>query len=84
MAKQKTSRRKERAQKILLHFADLERAGETAESGMFVDKKDAQVIYHALKAYKPLADEEVLHDTLLETFEELLVVDFGEKPTRMN
>jgi hypothetical protein len=54
------------------------------ESGMFVDKQDAQVIYHALKAYTPPADEAVVHDTLLETFEELLVVDFGENPTRMN
>jgi hypothetical protein len=35
------------------------------------------LIYNALKNYKPTGDEEVLYETLLEQFEELLVVDYG-------
>jgi hypothetical protein len=49
------------------------------ESGMFLEKEDVQLIYNALKHYKPTEDEEVLHGTLLESFEETLVVDYGVK-----
>ena len=37
-----------------------------------------QVIYNALKRYKPTKEEEQLRDIWLEEFEEMLVVDYGE------
>jgi hypothetical protein len=37
------------------------------------------LIYNALKHYKPTEDEEVLHSTLLESFEETLLVDYDVK-----
>src|SRR3954454_11835156 len=39
----------------------------------FLEKGDVQVIYNALCAYKPTEWEELLHSTLLEWFEEILV-----------
>ena len=52
---------------------------EDEESGMYLEKEDIQLIYNALKHYKPTEDEEVLHSTLLESFEETLVVDYDVK-----
>src|SRR5918997_720083 len=51
---------------------------EYGESGMLLEKEDVVLIYQALKAYTPTKEEEVLHSTLLESFEETLVVDYGE------
>jgi hypothetical protein len=51
---------------------------ERGETGMLLEKEDVRLIYNALKAYTPTKDEEVLHSTLLESFEETLVVDYGE------
>jgi hypothetical protein len=84
MAKRKTSRRKEGSKKTSLHFIDLEQAERKAGTVMLVEKEHLQLLYHALKTYKPPEDEKVQHMMLLETYEEILVVDYGEKPTRMN
>ena len=46
--------------------------------GMYLHKEDIRLIYNALKAYKPVGEENHLHGVLLEEFEELLVVDYGE------
>jgi hypothetical protein len=48
------------------------------EGGVFLDKEEIQIIYNALRSYKPTEDEEHLHSILLEEFEEILVVDYGE------
>jgi hypothetical protein len=50
---------------------------ENEEDGMYLDKEDVQLIYNALKHYKPTGDEDVLYETLFEQFEEMLVVDYG-------
>jgi hypothetical protein len=47
------------------------------EGGMYMEKEDVQLIYNALKNYKPTGTERALYDTWLEMFEETLVVDFG-------
>ena len=48
------------------------------EGGMFLDKESIQIIFNALRAYKPTEDEEHLLSVLLEEFEEILVVDYNE------
>jgi hypothetical protein len=48
------------------------------EGGMFLDKEEVQIIYNALREYKPTEKEEHLHSVLLEEFEEILVVDYNE------
>lgn len=58
---------------------DKEDSDDEDESGMYLEKEDIQLIYNALKHYKPTEDEDVLHSTLLESFEETLVVDYGVK-----
>ncbi len=50
---------------------------EENEGGMFLEKEDVQLIYNAIKHYKPDKEEEVLYSTLLESFEEILVVDYN-------
>jgi hypothetical protein len=52
---------------------------EDDESGMYFEKEDVQLIYNALKNYKPAVDEQALYETWLEMFEEMLVVDFKVK-----
>jgi hypothetical protein len=86
MAKQKKKKKakKENATKIIL-MAGEETAeeenldDEDEESGIYLDKEDVQLLYNALKNYKPTGDEDVLYDTLFEQFEEMLVVDYGVK-----
>ena len=51
---------------------------EEEESGMFLDKEDIQLIFNALSKYIPTEREGHLHGILLEEFEEILVVDYGE------
>jgi hypothetical protein len=58
-------------------FDDEEMDEETG--GMYLHKEDIRLIYNALKEYKPVGEENNLHGLLLEEFEELLVVDYGEK-----
>src|SRR5438067_13450682 len=47
--------------------------------GMYLHKEDIRLLYNALKAYKPVGEENNLHGILLEEFEELLAVEYGEK-----
>ena len=84
MPKQKTSGKGKGTKKTLLRFADLDRAEETAESGMFIEKEDLLILYHALDAYKPSEKEKQLHGILLEQFEEILISDFGGMPPQVN
>jgi hypothetical protein len=82
--KKKKKAKKENAIKVILS-TDEETAGEEEDidgdddydSGMYLEKEDVQLIYKALKEYKPVGEENNLHGVLLEEFEELLVVDFG-------
>jgi hypothetical protein len=51
---------------------------EDGERGVYLEKEDVQVIYNALKQYKPTtAKEEQLLDIWLEEFDMMLVVDYG-------
>ena len=53
---------------------------EEDESGIYLEKEDVKIIYNALKQYKPADDdEEVARSTLLESFEEMLVVEYRER-----
>jgi hypothetical protein len=54
------------------------------EGGMFLDKESIQLIFNALREYKPTEDEEHLHSVLLEEFEEILVVDYNEPYPEVN
>ena len=81
---EKKKAKKENATKVLLmtdeqtdEEEDLD--DEDEESGIHLEKEDVQLIYNALKHYKPTGDEDVLYETLLEQFEEMLVVDYGVK-----
>jgi hypothetical protein len=47
--------------------------------GIYWDKADMKLIYHALRHYKPTDEEKQLWDILCEEFEEILVCDYGEK-----
>ena len=58
---------------------DTEREEEFEESGMYVGKEDVLLIYNAMKHYKPPKEEEALYSTLLESFEEILVIDYNVK-----
>jgi hypothetical protein len=79
---QKKKKKKTNATKVILmpeedtvEEEDLD--DENEEDGMYLDKEDVQLIYNALKHYKPTGDEDVLYETLFEQFEEMLVVDYG-------
>ena len=80
--KKKKKAKKENATKIILP-TDEERDNEEDfdededESAIHLEKEDVLLIYNALKNYKPTGDEDLLYETLLEQFEEMLVVDFG-------
>jgi hypothetical protein len=52
---------------------------EFDEGGMFLDKESIQIIFNALREYKPTEDEEHLLSVLLEEVDEILVVDY-KKP----
>ena len=68
------------ATKVILAIDEdtAEEEGED-ESGMYFEKEDVQLIYNALKNYKPSMNEQALYYTWLEMFEETLVVDYGVK-----
>jgi len=81
--KKKEKAKKENAIKVIL-MTDKEKTEEEdledeEESGMYLEKEDMLLIYNSLKEYKPTEDEEVLHSTLFEEFEEILVVNYGVK-----
>jgi hypothetical protein len=84
MPQAKKHKKKTGKTKIILVPAD-ERASEEKgseeefdEGGMFLDKESIQIIFNALREYKPTEDEEHLLSVLLEEFEEILVVDYKE------
>jgi hypothetical protein len=53
---------------------------EDDAGGIYLEKEDVLVIYKALKHYKPgTDDEEMIHDMLVEQFEEILIVDYKVK-----
>jgi hypothetical protein len=67
--------------RLILPGAEMPELDEDAEEdagGMFLEKEDVRLLCNALRAYKPTQDEELLHSTLLEEFEEILVVDYDE------
>ena len=49
------------------------------DGGVFMEKEDVQLIYNALKKYKPTtAKEDQLRDIWLEEFDMMLVVNHGK------
>ena len=50
------------------------------QGAMVFEQEDIQLLYRALRAYQPTAEETQLHEILLEQFEEILAVDFLEVP----
>src|SRR5437763_11804988 len=49
------------------------------ESGVFMDKEDVELLYNALKSYKPTTGEEdQLRDIWLEQFDMILVANHGK------
>ena len=85
MAEKKKKKLKNKADKkqatkvILMTDENTNDEEEDDESGMYFEKEDVLLIYHALKNYKPTEKEEVLYETWLEMFEESLVTEFGVK-----
>ena len=54
-------------------------AWDEETGGIYLHKEDVRFIYNALQAYTPTGDEKNVHGVLMEEFEELLVVEYGEK-----
>jgi hypothetical protein len=84
MPQAKKHKKKTGKTKVILVQADdisseENREEEFDEGGMFLDKESIQIIFNALREYKPTEDEEHLHGILLEEFEEIRVVDY-KKP----
>jgi hypothetical protein len=82
--KKKKTKKKDGIKVILMNDVNTEEEedldeDDEEESGMYLDKEDVLLIYNALKEYKPTEDEEVLHSTLFEEFEEILVVNYSVK-----
>ncbi len=83
MPQAKKHKKKTGKTKVILVQADdissvENREEEFDEGGMFLDKESIQIIFNALREYKPTEDEEHLLSVLLEEFEEILVVDYKE------
>jgi hypothetical protein len=83
MPQAKKHKKKTGKTKVILVQADdisseENREEEFDEGGMFLDKESIQLIYNALREYKPTEKEEHLLSVLLEEFEEILVVDYKE------
>jgi hypothetical protein len=47
--------------------------------GIYLEKEDVKIIYNALKEYKPTQKERQRFELLVESFEEMLVIDYGVK-----
>jgi hypothetical protein len=84
-----TKHRKEREKNESMKIILTDTNGDTAEQeeedgdeemgGIFWDKADMKLLYHALMHYKPTEGEKQLREILCEEFEETLVCDYGEK-----
>jgi hypothetical protein len=58
---------------------DLDEDEEDA-GGIYLEKEDVLLLYKALKHYQPgTDDEEMIHEMLVEQFEEILIVDYKVK-----
>jgi hypothetical protein len=57
---------------------------EEVSGGIYLEKEDVQIIYNALREYKPTEQEEQLYELLFESFEEILVCDYGEPMPEVN
>jgi hypothetical protein len=51
---------------------------EEAQGGIFLTKDDIRLIYKALRYYSPTEKEAQLHGILVQSFEELLVIEYIE------
>jgi hypothetical protein len=51
---------------------------EESAGGILLEKEDVQLIYKALRSYTPTEKEEQLYDILVESFEELLAIEYIE------
>ena len=49
------------------------------ESGIYMEKEDVKIIYNALKQYSPAQKEKQRFALLVESFEEMLAIDYGVK-----
>ena len=52
--------------------------GKEAEGGILLETEDIQLIYKALRSYNPTEKEEQLYGILVESFEELLAIEYIE------
>jgi hypothetical protein len=83
--KNQKERERRKSMKIILTDIDedpteLEEEDDGGEmSGIYWDKADMKLLYHALMQYKPTGEEKQLWEILCEEFEEILVCDYGEK-----
>jgi hypothetical protein len=77
--KKKKKAKKENATKIIpmtgeeTDEEDIDEDDE--EGGIYMEKEDVKIIFHALKEYKPTQKEKQRFELLVEEFEEMLVVD---------
>jgi hypothetical protein len=55
-----------------------ESEGEEAAGGILFEKEDIQLLYKALRSCTPTEKEEQLHGILVETFEDLLTIEYIE------
>jgi hypothetical protein len=70
--------------KVFFISPDESPSEEEDKGGMFLEKEDIQIIYYALRAYKPTADEEQRYELLLEEFDEILAIDYNDMIPDMN
>jgi hypothetical protein len=86
MAEQKKKKQKKKADKkqaIKIILSTDEEEDEEGEGGIYLEKEDVQLLYKALKNYKPGNDEEEMtYEMLVEQFEEILIVDYKVKLRR--
>jgi len=61
---------------VLADNLSSEEEGDEDEGGVFLEKEDIQIIYNSLRGYKPTEEELQRYELLLESFEEILVVDY--------
>jgi hypothetical protein len=74
---------KKNATKVILSTDEETNDEEDEAGGIYLEKEDVLVLYNALKHYKPTGDdEEMIHEMLVEQFEEILVVDYKMKLKR--
>ena len=52
--------------------------GKESTGGILLEKEDIKLIYKALRSYTPTEKEEQLYDILVESFEELLTIEYIE------